>query len=274
MCRSDTGGNEPMRTIFLTTSPKKHKKWANSTYFLWLIERFLAGKDTVRLNLGGKKDYQQILEACKEADTVIMAMPVYVDAIPSHVLAFLEEAEVAAKQENWHCKVYTITNCGFYEGVQCEFLLEQMNCWCHRSQLEYGGGLGVGAGEMLGILRLTNIAFAFLLLAVEIIIGLIASLVSHQPLFPNVLNSVEWISIGINIGLFFLFSMGLYINTFRFAQAIRKQKTVKNRYTTVWFCGRWMFMFFASIFWILRSIGHFVPFWTMFYKVPKESKEE
>ena len=261
-----------MKTVFLTTSPKKHKRWANSTYFLWLTELFFAGEDVIRLNLSGKKDYEQILEACKDADTVVMAMPVYVDAIPSHVLLFLETAEAASKQYNWHCKVYTVANCGFFEGVQCEFLLAQMRCWCQHARLEYGGGLGVGAGEMLGILRLTNVAYSALLFTVQFIMGVVTSLVNSQSLLSNAFNYVDWISIGINMGIFLLYSLGLYINTFQLAQVLRKHKTVRNRYTTVWFCGRWIFMFFASLFWIIRAIGHAVPIWTMFHKVPEQTQ--
>lgn len=261
-----------MKTIFLTTSPKKHKRWANSTYFLWLTRLFFFGKEVVRLNLSGKKDYEQILEACRDADAVVMAMPVYVDAIPSHVLSFLEAAESASQQYNWHCKVYTVANCGFYEGIQCEYLLEQMQCWCQCAKLEYGGGLGVGAGEMLGILRLTNVAYAALLFTVQFIMGVVASLINSQSLLFNAFNYVGWISLGINIGIFLLYSLGLYINTFHLAQTIRQHKTARNRYTTVWFCGRWLFMFFASLFWIIRAIGHAVPIWTMFRKVPVETQ--
>ncbi|MBP8854904.1 MAG: hypothetical protein KBG54_00190 [Oscillospiraceae bacterium] len=261
-----------MKTVFLTTSPKKHKRWANSTYFLWLTKLFFAKSDAICLDLGGKKDYDRILQACKDADAVVFAMPVYVDAIPSHVLAFLEVAEEAAKRCNWHCKVYTITNCGFFEGVQCEALLTQMEYWCRRANLAYSGGLGIGAGEMLGIIRFTNVALAALMLVVQCVIGACAAIAAQQPLLSSVFHSVSWLSIGITLGVYMLFSLGLFIHTICFAQAIRQHKTIKNRYTTVWFCGRWLFMLFASLFWTIRAAGHFVPLWGMLHKVPKDTQ--
>ena len=49
--------------------------------------------------------------------------------------------------------VYVITNLGFYESEQGNVLLEIVKNWCSKMGFFYGGGLAIGAGEMLGTLK-------------------------------------------------------------------------------------------------------------------------
>lgn len=250
-----------MKTVLLTTSPKKHSRWANSSYFLWLTGLQIRKKDKICLNLKGKKDYNSIFAVCKNADVLVIAMPVYVDAIPFHVLRFLQEAQKEA--DNWHCKVYVVTNCGFFEGEQCKLLLNQVACWCKRCRLEYGGGLGVGAGEMLGVLRITNLIFAIICAFLQFTVTAIHLTLTSQFSVLGALSGINLISFCINIGLFLLWSMGLFINTALFGKSIRSVKTVNDQFTTVWFCGWPLFKYFATVFWIVRAAWNRVPIWKM-----------
>ena len=46
--------------------------------------------------------------------------------------------------------IYTIINNGFYEEKQTNIAFEIMENWCRRSGVVFGGGIGQGAGEMIG----------------------------------------------------------------------------------------------------------------------------
>lgn len=86
-----------------------------------------------------------------ESEAVIFAFPLYVDGIPSHMLRFLNELEKQEMSPN--TLIYCIVNNGFFEGRQNRLAIEQMKCWCCKSGVKWGCGVGVGAGEMLPFLK-------------------------------------------------------------------------------------------------------------------------
>lgn len=242
-----------MSNIFITASPKKHHFWSNSTYAA-MLTRLSCGNSLV-LRLQGKKDYSKIQKACEEADSIILAMPLFVDSIPAHVLNFLQAMEEPAK--HWHAKLYVISCCGFYEGHQTHLQLEQVQCWCRKTGVTYGGGLGIGATEMLGAIRFTNL---FACIPMGLFVGTITGICSrniHTALISGI------ITFAVSLALFLLWTSGLFIHTWRFGKAIKKQKTVQNGFTTVWFCGRPLFTFFASLFWIIRAAKNHISFQEM-----------
>ena len=78
----------------------------------------------------------------------VFAFPLYVDAVPSHLLSCLcqiEEAAIASED----IYVYAFVNCGFYEGYQACNALEIMENWCLRAGLQWGMGIGFGGGPAL-----------------------------------------------------------------------------------------------------------------------------
>jgi hypothetical protein len=54
--------------------------------------------------------------------------------------------------------VYAIINNGFYEGKQTHIAFEIIQNWCDHTGLRFGGGIGQGAGEMLGAIKNTPIS--------------------------------------------------------------------------------------------------------------------
>ncbi len=81
------------------------------------------------------------------ADAWVLFFPLYVDALPSHVLRCLMQLEERARGKT--LKVYAVINCGFYEGEQTEVAFEIVENFCIRAGLEFCGGVGVGGGGML-----------------------------------------------------------------------------------------------------------------------------
>jgi multimeric flavodoxin WrbA len=84
-------------------------------------------------------------------DVIVLAFPLFADSIPSQTLKMLIELEKIVKQEETNnLVIYTIVNNGFYEGKQNHVAFEIMKNWCEHTGIKFGGGIGQGAGEMIG----------------------------------------------------------------------------------------------------------------------------
>jgi hypothetical protein len=255
-----------MKVLLVNGSPKK--RFSSSGYFLGLLKLQLAGCETKRINLSGKKVYAEIFAHFKNIDALVIAMPLYFDAVPSHVLDFLIEAEKFCKEENCHFKLYVVSNCGFYEGRQCKNQLSIMRSFCAAAGLEWGGGLGIGGGEMLSAIRLFMIIFILAKWLITI----------PYLLYPghliNWIKSYAWISpvisTGVNLLLFFAFSMGLFYSLFKMQKTIRRRKTTPDLYTGVTCCPRFLFTITACAYWVLRAAYHGTGFWKLYKKTGTE----
>jgi hypothetical protein len=254
-----------MKIVKLFASPKKHKKLTNYGYVTNLTSIPLLGKKTKSFSIVFKSEFLLALEECKNADVIIFSTPVYVDSLPSHLIEFLELASKEIADKKWHAKIYVVSTCGFFEGKQCNLALEQIKLWSECNNLKYCGGLGVGGSEMLGIIRFTNLLLPILIVLIQLIVGII-QIYGFSMAVSSVFIVTNFINLFVSVGLFLLFSMGLFIKSINFGFIIRKQKIVKNRFTTVWFCGKYLFIFFASLFWIIRALFHTVLISKMFKK--------
>jgi multimeric flavodoxin WrbA len=107
--------------------------------------------ETVNYVLGSKKFSSAIYKEIAASDVVVFAFPLYVDSLPSNMLKMLIELEEHMKQEGGHdFIVYGIINNGFYEGRQTRIAFEIIENWCAHTGAQFGGGIGQGAGEMIG----------------------------------------------------------------------------------------------------------------------------
>lgn len=87
----------------------------------------------------------------KDFDALVFAFPLYVDAVPSHLLGCLIQMEGYLKAiEKKDIKIYALINSGFYEGQQNKVAMEIMENWCEKTGLIWGQGLCIGTGMMLG----------------------------------------------------------------------------------------------------------------------------
>ena len=79
-----------MRTVFINGSPKK--KLSVSSYLLGIV-RLLVRGEVVSEQVRNAGDHECVLQSLKDADTVVFGMPLYVDGVPSHMLAFMKAME-------------------------------------------------------------------------------------------------------------------------------------------------------------------------------------
>lgn len=112
------------------------------------------------------------LKGVNEGDRLIFAFPLYVDGLPSHVLAWLDNADIPKAD------IYAICNCGFYEGKQCRHALAIMRNWCERKNLTWRRGAGIGGGPAISAMGslgekgpLKNVCGALRMLAEDIAEG-------------------------------------------------------------------------------------------------------
>ena len=107
--------------------------------------------ETVTIALQQYKDRMpELFRIMEEVSAVVLCMPLYVDGLPSQVIRFMEKAQKEYKGEPK--KIYVLSNMGMYESKQLVHLFESVKQWCTAMNFEYCGGLGISAGELVGVL--------------------------------------------------------------------------------------------------------------------------
>ncbi len=149
-----------MNVLILNASPRS--KGSASAFYSSLLRLFLTGCKVKVHPLRGARDCGRAFELLPWADAVVISAPVYVDAAPAHITAFLEQAEQLCQEQPCHFKLYAISNCGFIEGHQNELHLRIYEAWCRRAGACWGGGLGIGGGVILRWMCMLTALFAVL----------------------------------------------------------------------------------------------------------------
>ncbi|WFR55719.1 hypothetical protein QA584_19160 [Anaerocolumna sp. AGMB13025] len=142
-----------MRIALINGSPKLNN--SNSAFMLKGLETFIStGNDIIHYTINRNPlTEEQYLELCG-MDILVIAFPLYIDAIPSHLFRMFVTLEEYMKTERKKdIYVYAIANNGFYEGKQNHIAFEIINNWCLRCGLHFGQGIAQGGGEMIGFME-------------------------------------------------------------------------------------------------------------------------
>ena len=136
-----------MRVCLINGSPKY--KDSASGLFLEALEQKLGDEFEYSRCATASIDLQDLLTCMRDSDVIVIAFPLYIDGIPSHLLRLLHSAEphIAAIAPN--AKLYGIALNGFYEGRQNQTALEMLRNFCERAGLCWGQGAGFGASPMV-----------------------------------------------------------------------------------------------------------------------------
>ncbi|MDE6745473.1 MAG: hypothetical protein K2J72_02415 [Oscillospiraceae bacterium] len=194
--------------------------------------------------LRNKSDHKRILNELQDADTVVFCLPQYVDGVPSHILPFLKEVELFCKENGIRLTVYSISNNGFIEGNQSEPLLRVFQNFCARSELEWGGGIGIGGGVMLNVTRIVFVIQIGILL-----LNILLNGAQNGDFLPvdALKNFVEQALI------LLFFNLGVFFYIIRMGIAINKGKFFGKKYTRI-LIPSFIFIIFADIFYFIISI--------------------
>lgn len=232
-----------MKTVFINGSPKR--KFSASGYFLD-VQRFFVRGNTVKETLSTKGDYERILNTLMDADTVVFSLPLYVDGVPSHVLGFLKEMENFCKAHPLSLKVYVLSNGGFIEGKQNQPQLQVFENFCTRSGLQYCGGIGIGGGVMLNVMKIMFFVQIGILLLNILLSGTQSGNWLPTDALFNFLESALIIC---------YFNLGVFYYTFKMAICINKGDFFGQKYTRI-LIPSFIFILFADIFFFIISLFH------------------
>lgn len=133
-----------MKICIINASPKVSKSF--SDYILKEIKKFLNTEEIFELHFEKSKPQDSDIEIIKDMDILLIAFPLYVDTLPSHLISCLSQIE--KENINKDIKVYAICNCGFFEGDQCDIALKNIECWCNKTGFIWQEGIGIGGGPL------------------------------------------------------------------------------------------------------------------------------
>jgi len=230
-----------MKTVFINASPKR--TFSASDYFLD-VQRFFVKGQKVKEKLRNQNDYERILNTLQDADAVVFSLPLYVDGIPSHVIPFLKEMEGFCKENKLQFPVYVISNGGFIEGKQNEASLQIFENFCARSGLSWGGGIGIGGGVMLNVLKIMFYVQIGILLLNMVLSGTQNGNWLPVEAFTNFLTQVIVIV---------FFNLGVFLYTLQMGHAINKSCSFTKKYTRI-LIPSFVFIVFADIFFVIVSL--------------------
>lgn len=232
-----------IKTVFINCSPKK--KLSASAFIINVCCTFVGGSK-FKEHLRTKADYKRILDVLKDADTIVFALPLYVDALPSHLLPFLKELEQQSKKDDLELNVYALANNGFIEGRQNEPLMQILENFCLRSGLNWCGGLGIGGGVMMNVMRILIVVF----IAITILNMLFSGMAEG-----NFLPVDALLNLALQILVFIILGCGIIYQTIRLAICINNKKQFGNHYTRM-MLPSFLFILCADIYFIVVSLFH------------------
>ncbi len=135
------------KTLLLVASMRQN---GNSAKLAKELTKRLAGNCEILLLGRYLADLSKLAAAIHEAETLVLCTPLYVDGLPAQLIRFLEYAE--QRLRGGPRGVYVLANMGLYESSQLSSLFSAARQWCAKAGVEYRGGLGVSAGELIGAL--------------------------------------------------------------------------------------------------------------------------
>jgi hypothetical protein len=140
-----------MKLLIINGSPRG--KRSNSRL---LLEQFLAGYHSVEMedvpviHLAGKNKREQYEKQFIEAEMVLLIFPLYTDAMPGIVKAYIEN--IAQLDFPKPKKLGYIVQSGFPEALQSTFLARYLEKWTRRLKCEYLGTVIRGGVEGIQIM--------------------------------------------------------------------------------------------------------------------------
>jgi len=245
-----------MNILIINGSPKK--KGGASAFFAKVLRCMLFSHKVTTISHGISKDYREIFNNLQKADAVVITVPLYVDSIPAHLIHLLKEMGQYCKNNPCKFMLYVISNAGFVGGHHNQAHLEQYKCWCERTGITWGGGLGIGGGVMLHVLFKITLIWS----GIQFAIGVITNIVYGNPLINNALL----LSFAHSMIIMLFFYSGMLFFEFILAWAIRNKKSIKNKYTRV-MLPSFIFIIVANIFMALTGLLHGKLIFPLFKKV-------
>lgn len=137
------------KTVLINGSPKRNKA-VSDKYLAIMSEGLSENVGIQELYIYGMELNNEEFDILKGADSIVMALPLYVDGVPARVVEFMK-----AFKESGSCsgsakpKFYFIINCGFMEHEQNDVAIRILKNFAVKSGFEFCGGVSIGSGAMI-----------------------------------------------------------------------------------------------------------------------------
>ena len=135
-----------MKIALINASPKPSHS-GSGNLMKALESSFPKNSDVRCFDFHKKEISEETMYELFKMDAWVIFTPLYVDALPSHLLNCLVQIDNAKPKKT--ISIYGVINCGFHEGVQTETGFEVLENWCGRCGFEFCGGMGIGGGGLL-----------------------------------------------------------------------------------------------------------------------------
>lgn len=136
-----------MKIALFNGSPRAK---SSSQFVLSKIRSKLDEKaDFVEINLYKKAFEKTDVEKVLSCDVIVIAAPLYVDALPSHVvqaMIFIEESIHTLQKK---IEVFAVSCGGFAEGYNNFLTFDIISNWCGKCGFNWNYGVGIGSAERL-----------------------------------------------------------------------------------------------------------------------------
>jgi NAD(P)H-dependent FMN reductase len=149
-------GRPVRRVVTLLGTPRAAAKSNSESLASYLGERLTAaGAEIATFQatraLRDAEATGAMIEAVLGAELVVLAAPLYVDALPAPLLAALKLiAARAATREGPRPLLTAVINCGFPEAQHCDSALAVGRQFAREVGFPWAGGVALGGGEALG----------------------------------------------------------------------------------------------------------------------------
>jgi multimeric flavodoxin WrbA len=153
----EQNGPHPGRALLIIGSPKIKNRSTSSILgkaLLHTMERkgWETESLTLKTSLERNKGQAELCTAVDRSDLIILALPLYVDALPYLVTKALEIIHQHKKHSGnlRHQRLFTLINNGFPEYEHNALALAMCRRFADQSGLVWAGSLAMGAGEAIG----------------------------------------------------------------------------------------------------------------------------
>lgn len=93
------------------------------------------------------KDDADLVELMDISDIVVFASPLYVDSLPSKMIALMEDLSSQKSARTRQQTMIAVINCGFPQSAQCATAITICSIFAKRMGFTWAGGLPMGMGE-------------------------------------------------------------------------------------------------------------------------------
>lgn len=151
-----------MADVYLIGSGKPHGQSTSEGLARYFHQRLTAGRAgepdesaasfrmiEAKKALHAGVETQRLLDAVESCDLLVLASPIYIDALPYPVVHAFETLARHRARSARPCRFAAIVNCGFPEATHCALALRICSVFARKARFTWCGGLALGGGEAL-----------------------------------------------------------------------------------------------------------------------------